>query len=114
MNLDAIAKVVVPTPGTPVRVTVAAGLPNPAEVYPCHAIQVIVLPTNTGKVYGGVQGMDKTVLVGCYFWLPPPTETTVPSWSAAITIAPNGLRLEDLWIDADNPNDGVIVNVLVA
>lgn len=109
--IQAIGKLTVPVPGTPVRAT--SGQSNPAANLICHGFLFQALPTNTGKVYIGVAGMDKAALSDVLAILPVPTSNLLPTFSAAVTIAPNALRLEQLYLDADNPDEGAICTILV-
>lgn len=107
----------VAVPGTPVQ---AASLLNavlplvPANTpQPCHAVMFQALPGNTGKIYIGRQTLNRSTGAGVFGFLAIPTTSHIPSFSTAITIAPNALNLNDYWIDADVANDGVIVTVLL-
>ena len=55
--IRAYAKITVPVPGTPVRVTVNES--NPAASQGCHGVLIQVLKTNAGAVYVecGVSGV---------------------------------------------------------
>lgn len=119
MNHQAIGLLQVSTPGTPVQVTSlipAASLLKPR--YMIHGVLFQARPTNAGLVYIGEATMDRTALTGLFAVLPAPSggppRVSIPSFSVAITIAPNGLRLEDYWVDVDTAEDGVLVSVLVA
>ena len=104
-------KVVVPTPGTPVRATAANT--TPSKHVACHGIMFQVLPTNAGKVYIGRANMDKTAYTGLFAILVAPSASQLPNFSAAITQAPNALGVEEFYIDADVAGEGVIVTILV-
>ena len=109
--IQALGKVTVASPGVPIQVT--DGLLNPTKHRACHGIMIQALPSNTGKIYIGNVELDSTTLVGCFAILAEPTANTLPTFSAALTIAPNGLEMETFWIDADVSDDGVLVTVLV-
>lgn len=104
--------ITVPTPGTPVW---AASLwPNAADrPQVCHGLMFQALPGNTGLVYVGVQGMDKSTYVGVLAFVAIPTVNHIPAFSTAITLAPNALALNSFWIDADVADDGVIISLIV-
>lgn len=101
-----------PTPGTPVRLT--STQTNPAEKFPCHGVLVQALDTNVGKAYVGNSQLAKATRTGLHATLAIPTNNTVPSFTAALTIAPNAVNLADLYVDVDNNGDGVTVSVLIA
>jgi hypothetical protein len=103
---------IAPTPGTPVRVTSLISGAGVSE--PVHGVLVQVLPENSGFAYVGNSTMNAAARTGLYSVLAVPTTNTLPSFSAALTLAPNAINLADLWIDVDNPGDGVIVSVLIA
>ena len=118
--IRAYAKVIVPVPGTPVRVTAAEANPDQPIVGNVHGVLVQVLKGNTGIVYIGSSDLNKTTEVGLYCKLAIPSlnatggVTNMPTFSAALTLAAAGIALKDLYIDADVANDGVTVSVLVA
>jgi hypothetical protein len=107
--------VTVPAPGTPVNaaVNVPQYLTVPVK---CHGFMFQALPGNTGLVYIGGQGMDKVTGAEVYavIAIPPtaPDTTQLPSFSAALTISPNGLCLSMVFVDADQVDDGVLVSYL--
>jgi len=105
------AKIVVPTPGTPVRVTSIEA--NPAASQGCHGVLIQALKGNTGAVYVGSSTMVKGTEADCFVCLGIPTVNFIPSFSAALTLSPGGIQLRDLYIDADVANEGVIVSILV-
>lgn len=110
--IQAYAKITVPVPGTPVRVTSSEVLPDDARG--CHGILVQALPSNTGKVFLGRADMNKTLYTGCYAFLAVPATNVIPSFSAALTLAPGAIQLKDFYVDVDVANDGVIVTALIA
>jgi len=59
----ALGKVVSTTPGTPV--SLAAAVPALANVL-LNQAELVALGTNTGKIYFGSAGFNKTTGVGCY------------------------------------------------
>jgi hypothetical protein len=81
--------------------------------YKVHGFMLQVLPTNVGKVYIGDSTMVRATGVGVEVWLPAPTATLAPSYSGALTIAPAGIELGDMYLDADTAEDGILVTILV-
>ena len=109
--IRAYAKITVPIPGTPVRVTVSEADPTASQG--CHGVLIQVLKTNTGAVYVGSATMNKTLLTGLFAQLAIPTVNQIPTFSAALTLSPGGIQLRDLYIDADVATEGAIVSILV-
>lgn len=105
------AAVRVTSPGTPV--SIQAAMPASDKTQPIHGIMLQALPTNTGNIYvGNVSGMDKSTYAYVRGVLAIPTINFIPTFSAALTIAPNGLSMMEFWIDVDVADDGVIVSFL--
>ena len=109
--IQALGKVTVVIPGTPVRVT--AGQTDPAKRLSVHALLVQALSANTGKIYIGDATLNKTTLVGVYAVLPIPTINTLPTFGATLTLAPAGIQIQDLYLDAEVGGEGVLVTVLI-
>jgi hypothetical protein len=109
--IRAYAKILVPVPGVPQRVTLNEA--NPAATQGCHGVLIQVLPTNLGKIYVGTATMNKTAFTELFAFLAIPTSNFIPSFSAALTLSPGGIQLRDLYIDADLANEGVIVTALI-
>lgn len=105
--IGTLGAITVPSAGTPVRIW-------NGEHKGIHAILFQALGGNTGKVYIGNRGLNKTTLVGCYGVITiPQSGQPLPHWSAAYTPAPNGLdALENFTVDADQNNDGVLVTFI--
>ena len=101
-----------PTVGTPLRVT--SGEPNPALPLKVHGLLFQALPENTGRVYVGSETMNRPARTGLFAMVPAPSTGALPSFSTALTIAPNGINAADFYIDADTPGDGVVVTALIA
>lgn len=110
--IDTLGCLRVAAPGTPVRLT--SGQANPAQRYACHGVMVQVLHTNTGRIFVGKANMNKATFENVLAVLAIPTDNTIPTFSAALTIAPNAVHPHDLYLDADQANEGAIVTVLVA
>lgn len=100
----------VPVPGTPVRLALPMSLQPPTV----HALLIEALPDNTDVVYIGVAGMDKSTLAGVIIVLPAPTVNIIPTFSASIAQAANGLPVGDLYVDAAQADEGVVASALVA
>lgn len=111
MPLKALGKIN-PTPGTPVAVISLL----PASIYPekVHGVLVQARRANTGYTFVGDATMNPAADTGLHGQLAVPTTNTIPSWSAALTASPNAINLTDIYVDAQNPGDGVIVSVLIA
>lgn len=110
--IQALGKITVPVPGTPVQA--AAGLAAEERQLKCHAVLFQALPTNVGKVYIGLAGMNKSTLVGVYAVLAVPTANQLPTFSAALTWSANGLPLSSFYVDADDVDEGALCTILVA
>ncbi len=114
----ATGKVVVGTAGTPVQIgplpTVVAGPLGAQGLSTVHAFVIQALSGNTGKIYIGLAGLNKSTLVGVLVVLPVPTANLIPTFSASLTAAANALSLTDLWFDADNGGEGVTISGVVA
>lgn len=106
-----LGKITVTSAGTPVRATINES--DPTAPYHCHAFLVEAWPTNTGKIYIGMNGMNKTTGVELLAILAVPTANTSPTFSATIAYAPNALTISDIYIDAENSNDGALVSVVI-
>lgn len=109
--IQPLGKLVVVAAGTPVAVQSLLGV-NINKPTPIHAIMVQAWFANSGKIYVGVEGMNKLTGVGVMAVLPAPTDSFIATFSAALTIAPNGMRVADFWIDADTTNDSALVTFL--
>jgi hypothetical protein len=101
-----------PTPGTPLRAT--SNLAPPSDRMSVHGVLIQALPTNTGRVYIGKSTLLRATFVDCYAILPAPAGAALPSFSTALTLAPNAVNVADFWVDVDQPGDGVIVTALIA
>jgi hypothetical protein len=112
----ATGKITVPAAGTPVPIptTAIAGPQGAAGFKSVHAFIIQALSTNTGKIYVGLAGLNKSTLVGVLCVLPIPTANLIPTFSVSLTAAANALALDDLLIDADVNGEGVTVSGVVA
>jgi len=101
-----------PTPGTPVAVV--SLLPPSGYPEPVHGVLIQARRANVGYAFVGNRDMVAATDEGLYAQLAVPTVNTIPSFTAALTLAPNAINLADLYIDVITLGDGVIVSVLIA
>lgn len=107
-----VSSIAVPIPGTLVRVT--TGQENPQEKFACHGALIQAFWSNTGRVYIGRSTMNKATKTDIIAVLAIPTDNTIPSFTAALTLSPNAINLSDLYLDVDVAGEGAIVSVLIA
>jgi hypothetical protein len=105
-----LGKIEVATPGTPVPITTDTTLR-------ATIIRFSVFIGGTGKVYLGVQGMNKATGAGVIkeFW---PTTVSGAIADELILEAPamgsyGFFRLSDFYVDADIANEGLLVSYFV-
>lgn len=103
-------KVTVTSAGTPVRLTTNES--TPSARLGCHAFMVESLSTNTGKIFIGTSGMNKTTLAGVVAILAIPTSNILPVFTVGFSGAPNAFNLADYYVDADNSGEAVLVSTL--
>jgi hypothetical protein len=108
--IQPLGKIAPTSAGTPVSVQASFPQQKPQSI---HGIMFEAAPGNTGKVYIGWQTLDRSTFAGVMAILAVPTTNFLPTFSAAVTIAPNGLNVNEFWIDADNSNEGAIVTLLI-
>jgi hypothetical protein len=109
--IQALGKLL-PTPGAPLRAT--TNLTPPGDRLNVHGVLIQALPTNVGRVYIGKQTLNRAAFTDLYAVLPIPAGAALPSFSTALTLAPNAINVADFWIDVDSAGDGVLVTALVA
>lgn len=114
-----LGKISVPTPGTPVKLTttaeyqaLAAQGMNPA-FFTCQAVLFQAWKANTGAVYVGRLGLNRTTGAAVSAVLGIPTDGSIPSHGASNHLAPAGIDLSVYYLDADQANDGALVSLLV-
>lgn len=95
-------------------ITVAsAGTPQQvvATHTPCHSYIVQAAQGNTGRIFVGVKGMNKSTLVGVLYIIGAPASATAtpPSFSNSNAVQMNGFDLQNLYLDADNGGEGATV-----
>jgi hypothetical protein len=96
----------VPAPGTPVGLItnlVSQGLCLAGDAVGVNKISVVSLPTNTGAVYLGIAGMNKSTLQGVLFVF----SSANTSWQVTNNEGLNTYRFDDLFVDADVAGEGV-------
>jgi len=101
-----------PTPGTPLRATQNVSAAD--KTLRVHGVLIQALWSNTGRVYIGKQTLSRTNATDLFAVLPAPGAGALPAFSAAITTQPAGVNVNDIWVDVDTANDGVLVTVLVS
>lgn len=106
---DALGKIVVAVPGTPVRAT--TNLTDPTANYYVHGYAIQRLKSNVGDVYVGLTSSDDRTTARYRLAR---LHSGEPSFSAGIGIELNGTNMADVWIDADNAGDGVTIGVLIS
>jgi hypothetical protein len=97
-----LGKIAVPTPGTPVRVTSDTSIR-------VHRIRLAVAIGETGRVFLGVQGMNKATGAGVVkeFW--PTGAGGGVADELVIESAAGDLRPSDYYVDANTAGEGLIV-----
>lgn len=113
MRLHSLGKITIPAAGTPVQVVDAAGVDSRLV----HAIYIEAWPANTGLVWiGNAETLNKTTGAGVIkiLGIPPGDDVAgaLPDFAVTLSQAPNGLSLGELWLDADDSGDAVIVSYL--
>lgn len=110
MAASSLGLVRVTSPGTPVRLTVNQAAPS--SNLACNSIMIQTLSSNVGKVYIGGSAMIKSSLNGVYAMLPIPTANSLPAFSIGNPTAQAAFNAADIFIDADNANDGVLASIV--
>ena len=108
-----LGKITVAVAGTPVQLI--ASTPFRAlntRFYGYHAALLQALPTNTGLVYIGGVGMNKTTLAVVSNVLAIPSTSSIPSFGVANLLSPAGVDLSAFWLDAAVSGEGVLVTLL--
>jgi hypothetical protein len=106
--IRSLGKITVPSPGTPIRLT--ANEVDSNKRLACHSMLIEALPGNTGKIYiGQNSSMNKTTLAFVIAILPVPTANLIASFSVTAYVAA-GFHADQLWIDVDVANEGVLAS----
>jgi hypothetical protein len=98
--------VVVPVPGTPVELNtqlVANGVCMRGDPVEVNKISVVSLPSNTGAVYVGIAGMNKSTLRDVLFVF----DASNIGWQVTNNEGANTYRFDELYVDADVAGEGV-------
>jgi hypothetical protein len=82
---------------------VAASLCLATDAIPVNKISLLSLPSNTGSVYIGIAGMNKATLSGVLYVF----SSANTAWQITNNQAENTYRLDKMYVDADNANEGV-------
>jgi hypothetical protein len=106
---DSLGKVVVATAGTPVRIT--KNRADPTANFYVHGYAIQRLKNNAGDVYVSLSSTDDRTNLSRILCV---LSAAQPSFSAGIGIELNGTNMADVYIDADNPGDGVTAAVLIS
>ena len=89
--------------GTPVQVS--------ATHVACHAVFIQQITGQTGVIHIGTSSsMDASDGTDMLATLPVPTANVLPSWSAGIDGQPNGIDLQEIWIDASVNGESALVS----
>jgi hypothetical protein len=89
----------VPVPGTPVELTaqlVASGVCLPGDPIPVNKMSIVSLPTNTGTVYIGLAGMNKSTMQGVLFAF----SAANMGWQITNKEGANTYRFDQIYVDA--------------
>jgi hypothetical protein len=95
-------KIAVPTPGTPVRVTSDTSIR-------AHRIRFAVVIGETGRVFLGVQGINKATGTGVLFEFWPTSAGGGIANEFVLESAEGELRPSDYYVDANVAGEGLIV-----
>ena len=116
MAVFSLGKVVVAAAGTPVAITTNLSTSNSklnaAGVLTCYSLIVQPLSSNVGKVYIGTSTMSRTTLAGVFLYVPIPTANSLPIEMFRNETAQAAFSATDIYVDADNANDGVLAHVI--
>ena len=108
-----LGKITVVTAGTSIRATVNES--DPLHRYPAHSYMVEVNSSNTGKIYVGKSDpVDRTNWTNVIAILPPPTSNIFPAFSATVTYSVASFNMAEVWIDADNSGESVLISSIEA
>ncbi|MEP6715561.1 MAG: hypothetical protein ABJC09_08290 [Terriglobia bacterium] len=104
-----IGPVKVTTPGTAVSLVatlIANSLCAPGEPVCVNKIDIQALPANTGSVYIGFAGMNRATLANVIAVL-----RSGQDWSVTNNVGINTYSADTMFIDADNPGEGVFGSI---
>lgn len=107
--IQSFGKVTVSSAGTPVLASTNAPYPGPYTT--ANSLMIEAWPSNAGKIYIGVKAnMNKSTGDGVIAILATPTSNSIPTFSVTVPYAPAAVDASQIWIDADNSGDAVIVS----
>ena len=112
--LRGLGKITVPVAGTPVRCSSTQTIVPSGDSFPVHSVLIQALTANSGKVYIGDRNMVVATLANVIAVLAIPSGGAIPSFSVALTLAPNAINLADLFLDVDVNGEGALVSILIA
>lgn len=110
MAIVSLGKVAITAAGTPEPAT--KNQPTPTKRFIVHSFVVEALPSNTGKVYIGINALNKSTLAGVYAILPIPTTSIIPSFSATLGHAYDAFDMSLIGIDVEVSGEGVLISVV--
>lgn len=113
-TVEIIGKISVPVPGTPVAVGTHALVV--AALGSFRTVQAVLFQAwkgNTGLVYIGKAGLDRTTGAGVGAVLPTPTANAIGAFGASNHLSPAGVDLTTFYLDADVANDGAVLTLLI-
>jgi hypothetical protein len=96
----------VTAPGTPVALTtnlLAQGTLQGGDPVAVNKISVVSLPSNTGAVYIGIAGMNKSTMQGVLFAF----SAANIGWQITTNEGLNTYRFDEIYVDADVAGEGV-------
>ena len=108
MTVASLGKIPVAAAGTPVQITTDSTLR-------ANRIRFAVVIGQTGRIYLGAAGMNKTTGAGVIkeFWPTGAGGAIADAWEVADGSGSNTLRLSDFWVDAGTSGEGLMVSYCV-
>lgn len=104
MALRSFGKVTVTTAGTPVRCTINQTAPTDRVAVQSVTIQALAGNSGT-NIYVGNSAMNKSTLAGVYAMVPKGV-----AGSITINLAPAGIMVNEIFLDADTNGDAALVS----
>ena len=104
-----LGKITVSTPGIPVRIT--SNLSDPVAPTYVHGYALQRLKRNSGDVYISLSPTDDRSNLSKILCI---LSAGQPSFSAGIGIEINGTNISEVYVDSDNPGDGITGAVLIS
>lgn len=108
MNVNSLGKISVAAAGTPVQVSTDTTLR-------VNRIRFAVVIGQTGRIFLGSAGMNKTTGVGVIkeFWPTGAGGAIADAWEVADSAGGDTLRPSDFWVDANTSGEGLMVSYCV-